>query len=240
MPMKLICYLSNGYPTIESSQEMAKRYVEAGCDVIELDFPSHDPFLEGDLIRNRMEKALAHCADFEAYMQGMREIKKNLPNTNFILMAYQNTIEEIGLEHFCQFCVDENFLDLILVGVTDGTVKDRLMALGIRVSCYVQFDLQPEEVEHAKNSNGFVYMQGKPTTGRINPDHPTLADCITYLRQNGITAPIYCGVGIHTPEDVTMAKNAGADGVFIGSTILKLHENVPEMQDTIRLFKSRC
>ncbi|MEG1437329.1 MAG: tryptophan synthase subunit alpha, partial [Oscillospiraceae bacterium] len=29
--MKLICYLSNGYPSIESSIKMAKDYVEAGC-----------------------------------------------------------------------------------------------------------------------------------------------------------------------------------------------------------------
>ena len=32
--MKLICYLSNGYPSIEASIEMAKTYVEAGCDII--------------------------------------------------------------------------------------------------------------------------------------------------------------------------------------------------------------
>ena len=56
--MKLICYLSNGYPTIESSVEMAGIYSEAGCDVIEIDFPSRNPYLESELISGRMAKAL--------------------------------------------------------------------------------------------------------------------------------------------------------------------------------------
>ena len=48
--MNLICYLSNGYPTIEKSIEVAQTYVSAGCDMIEIDFPSRDPFLEGEFI----------------------------------------------------------------------------------------------------------------------------------------------------------------------------------------------
>jgi len=41
--MDLICYLSNGYPSIESSIDAAKTYVDAGCDIIEIDFPSRNP-----------------------------------------------------------------------------------------------------------------------------------------------------------------------------------------------------
>jgi tryptophan synthase alpha chain len=32
--MKLICYLSMGYPSIEHSIKIAKEYVKAGCDII--------------------------------------------------------------------------------------------------------------------------------------------------------------------------------------------------------------
>ena len=75
--MKLICYLSNGYPTIESSIEMAEIYSEAGCDVIEIDFPSANPYLESELISGRMAKALENCSDFQKYMDGMVTAKKN-------------------------------------------------------------------------------------------------------------------------------------------------------------------
>jgi len=47
-------------------------------------------------------------------------------------------------------------------------------------------------------------------------------------------------VGIHTPEVVLMAKEAGADGVFVGSAILKLQNDPAKLQEAIRCFKQMC
>ena len=238
--MELICYLCNGYPSIDKSIEMAKTYVQAGCDIIEIDFPCQNPYLESDLIAGRMAKALEACGDYRAYMDGMARAKKELPGTSFLLLLYESTLLEIGYDTFISFCKENAFYDLILVGNQDDVIKSKLMADSIRVSCYVQYDLGRDEVQNAKNSNGFVYLQAKPTTGKINPDYPNLSDCIAYLRKEGIAAPIYCGVGIHSPEDVAMAKDAGADAVFVGSTILKLHEDKAALMDAIRAFKAKC
>ena len=144
--MNLICYLSNGYPSITSSKEMAGHYADAGCDIIEIDFPAHDPFLESEFIANRMHVALEACADYEKYMEGMAETKKNLPNTRFILLAYEATVLEIGYERFIAFCRKNEFKDIILVGQKDDTTKNRFIADGMGVSCYVQFQMLPEEV----------------------------------------------------------------------------------------------
>ena len=238
--MKLICYLCNGYPSIEKSKEVAKLYADAGCDIIEIDFPSHNPYLESDLIKGRMAKALEACSDYDAYMRGMIEIKQSLPQIKFILMVYENVIEEIGYDKFLRFCLDNDFLDMILVGIKDDVIKNKLIAAGIRVSCYVQFDLKDQEVEYAKASNGFVYLQAKPAPGQARPEYPELKDCIRYLREQGVTNPIYCGVGIHQPEDAAMAKAAGADAVFVGSTILKLHDDPERMEAKIREFSAQC
>ena len=238
--MKLICYLSNGYPTIEASIRMAETYVQAGCDIIEIDFPSHNPYLESEYISSRMAKALEACSDFDRYMEGMIETKRRLPQTTFILMVYENTIEEIGYEKFVAFCLKNDFRDMILVGIKDDVIKNKLIAAGIRVSCYVQFDLKDAEVAYAKQSNGFVYLQAKPAPGQLRSGYPTLKDCIRYLRKQGIDAPIYCGVGIHQPEDAAKAKEAGADAVFVGSTILKLHDQPEQLAKKIREFKAEC
>lgn len=238
--MKLICYLSNGYPSIADSIKMAQTYVEAGCDIIEIDFPSHNPYLESEYLSARMKVALASEPDYQKYMDGMAEVKRLLPNTTFILMVYESTLQEIGYEKFVDFCKAHDFMDLILVGIQDDAVKNRLMADGVRVSCYVQYALHEKEVASAKASNGFVYMQGKPLDSPVHPDYPELSDCIGYLRGQGIDRPIYCGVGIHTPEDAKMAKQAGADAVFVGSTILKLHDDRAALMAKIREFKAEC
>ncbi len=238
--MKLILYLSNGYPTIESSIEMARTYVDAGCDMIEMDFPSKDPFLEGDFIARRMAKALEAECDYDKYMVGMAKAHALLPDTKFILMAYESTILEIGIGRFGGFCRENDFEDIILVGSSTDEVKDRLIAAGLKVSCYVQFNLPEEEVRRALESNGFTYLQAVPAPGQATREHPTLKSCIGYLRSRGLENAIYCGVGVHSPQDAQMVRDAGGDGIFVGSTILRLHDDKLALAGKIREFKERC
>lgn len=238
--MKLICYLSNGYPSIEECLKLAETYVEAGCDVIEIDFPAKNPYLENAFIQDRMAHALNLCADPEAYMDGLARLKARMPGTSFILVVYEATLKEIGYECFRDFLLCNGFLDIIYVGLESGEIKERLIRDGIRVSCYVQYDLPEDEVEHAQKSNGFVYLQARPTTGRVNEKYPALADLIGYLRAKGVDRPIYCGVGIHRPEDARMAREAGADAVFVGSSILKLYDDKEALIQKIREFKAEC
>ncbi|MFX3617412.1 MAG: tryptophan synthase subunit alpha [Sporolactobacillus sp.] len=235
--MNLICYLSNGFPTLEHSKQMAENYVQAGCDVIEIDFPSSNPFLENDFIAGRMKKALEDCDDYTVYMNEMKQVKSNLPGTKFIVLVYENTVLDIGLTDFIHFCKTNDFGDVILVGIQKPDVKDKMIQSGLRVSCYIQFHMPENEIESAVCSNGFIYLQAKPSHGEINPKFPTLKDCISRLRNLGISRPIYCGVGIRTADDVQSVKKSGADGVFVGSTILKLHDNIPEMKNSIRKLK---
>jgi len=238
--MKLICYLSNGYPSIASSIEMAQNYTSSGCDVIEVDFPSRDPYLESPFIQERMAKALQACDDYSKYMAGITRIKEENPNTKIILLAYESTVKEIGVSDFIKFCKTNNLLDLIFVGLENEEVKNVLLQSGIRVSCYVQHHLPQDEITSALQSNGFVYLQAKPTNGNIHPDYPTLESCISRLRELGIDRPIYCGVGISNEEDVQYAKKANADAVFVGSTILKLHDDIPQMKLKIQSLKQNC
>lgn len=237
--MEIICYLSNGYPTLEHSYQMAIEYADAGCGMMEIDFPSRDPYLEGDYIAGRMAKALEACDDYDKYMDSIAAVKKRLPDVHLLVLAYENTVEEIGVDKFVRFCLNNDLKDILLVGLKDNAIKDKIMEEGLRVSCYVQYHMLPEEIEMAKKSNGFVYMQAKPN-GNINSKYPLLSDCIAHLRDCGIERPIYCGVGVHAPEDVKMVKAAGGDAAFVGSTILKLHEDIPAMKEMIGKFAAQC
>jgi tryptophan synthase alpha chain len=234
--IEVILYLSNGYPSIEASMKMAEEYADAGCTMIEVDFPSRNPFLEGKMIADRMKTALVACGDYKSYMKEISEIHRRLPQVKILVMIYENTIQEIGEDNFIQFCRENNLKDIILVGLTSDEVKEKCMKGGLRVSCYVQYQMQEDEVESAISSNGFVYMQAKPKQGQgyVNEKYPELKDCIRCLREKGIDRPVYCGVGVSSPEDIAMIKNAGGDGAFVGSTVLNLQNNIPAMKAKIR------
>ncbi len=236
--MKLICYLSNGYPGIEESAKIAEYYAAAGCDIIETDLPSRDPYLENEFIAKRMATALETCDDYDRYMDNIVQIKRKLPKIRILMVVYECTVKEIGVEKFIDFCNTNDLKDIIFVGLENDNIKNHLIESGLRVSCYVQFPMFPEEVESAKASNGFVYMQAKTTSDKINPAFPTLAHCIEHLRKQGIDREIYCGVGVSTPEDYEMVKNAKADGAFVGSTVLKLYNDPDKLMETIAAFKA--
>lgn len=240
--IEVILYLSNGYPTIEASKQIAKEYADAGCTMMEIDFPSHDPFLEGEMIAGRMKKALEACDDYDRYMHEIAELHQELLQVKLLVLAYENTILEIGEDKFIGFCLENDLKDVILVGITTSELKEKFIEAGLRVSCYVQFQMLEEEVQSAAASNGFVYMQAKPAPGQgyRNESYLTLEDCIRHLRKRGIERPIYCGVGVHDPADVAMVKQAGGDGAFVGSAVLKLQNDIPAMKNKIKEFISNA
>jgi len=43
--------------------------------------------------------------------------------------------------------------------------------------------------------------------------------------------------GCDTPEDFKMVIDAGADGAFVGSTVLKLYDQPEKLKETVRKFK---
>lgn len=216
-------------------------YADAGCKMMEVDFPSRNPYLESDFLKARMGKALEACDDYDKYMESIIRLKKELPEIKMLVLAYENTVLEIGTEKFINFCLENDLKDILLVGLSNNEVKDQIIEAGLQVSCYVEYHLPQEEIELAKKSNGFVYLQAKPyETQEKNEKYPTLKDCVQYLRECGIDRPIYCGVGVHAPEDVKLVKEAGGDAAFVGSTILKLHDDIPAMKNKIREFRAQC
>ncbi len=233
MAVKIIGYLSYGYPDLETSIRRAQVYRAGGCRCIEVDLPTDDPYLDNAFIQSRMKAAYAACADFGAYFGGVERIRACCPDTELIGLCYEHTVLEIGVETFIRRFRQAGLDALILVGSRDDRVKKQLLEAGIKIASYVTYALPDAEVEDAKTANGFVYLQAKPA-GAVRPGCESLAQCVSYLRQSGIQAPIYCGVGVSTPQDVREIREAGGDGAFIGSALLKQ----PSEEETVRYLRA--
>jgi len=234
--VQLICYLSNGFPSFDRSLDLAAQYVSAGCDTIEIDLPARHPFLENELIQNRMATVLRACDDYGQYLANIAEIRHRLPGTRVLLVVYEATVEEIGRERFIEFCRSNGLLDVILVGSAGEDVKRMLMQSGIRISCYVRAWMSTDEIASAVASNGFVYLQY--AAADVNPEYPTLRSRIDALRSRGVDRPIYCGVGVYGSADYQAVSDAGGDGAFVGSTILKLWDQPDQLRQAIASFKA--
>ena len=235
--MKVICYLSYGYPSIDYSLKMAKCYYESGADMMECSLPAKDPYLDSEFIAGRMADALAACDDYDVYLEKLGQFRRENPDFRIVFLLYEDTMLEIGADKLLAFMKEYGVNDIIYAGnINHPELKQRFIDEGIGICCPVNHHMLEKDIDEALHSNGFTYMEAKPLTGS-KPGYEELAPCRKHLRDAGMTRPIYCGVGIHTVEDVIYAKEAGGDGVFIGSTLIKLYDRPEEMKKTIAEFK---
>ena len=223
--VSLIGYLAFGFPSIDDSLERAKHFRAAGIDTVEVVIPSADPYLDNEYIQMTMREALRCEDDYQRYFDAIEKLKEIYDPGSIIILAYSETIEQIGRKRFVEWLKASGFSQMILVGSTAAEMTEYVMGFGIEVSSWVPFELPDEAVEAASAGNGFVYLQSK-SSGKIREGYPDLADCVKFLREHGIERPIYCGVGVSSKEDIRRIAEAGGEAAFIGSALLK--QNTPE------------
>ena len=80
MAFELVCYLNFGYPSIEDGIKDAQLYIDNGCRALQLDIPVKDPYLEHPFIQERMKACLDREPDYEAYFNGIRQIRMANPD----------------------------------------------------------------------------------------------------------------------------------------------------------------
>lgn len=236
MKTKLIGYFSIGYPTMEKSMEIAEAYLRNGIDMIEVGYPTDNPYLDNAYIGNTLRCAGKNLSSNDAVFDAVDELLRRHGSLPMILLAYDDSIRAAGVDHFMERAKKSGISDIILVGEKDESSKETLIRNGFRVSCYVTFSMPEEEIRLAQNSNGFVYLQAKPD-GRIREGCETLGKCVEYLKSRGIRNPIYAGVGISTPDDVKMVTGAKAEGVFIGSALLKQIPDPEKLKTYVQSLK---
>ena len=217
---KVIGYLSYGFPNIEESIHRAEVYYKAGCRCIEVDIPSNDPYMDNEFIQLRMKSAYKECSDANKYFEGIKTIQNRCPEAELIILSYAETVQQVGVGTFAELMKSTNLKQMILVGKEAKQVGSLLTEKGIKISSYISFAMEDEEINNAMGATAFIYLQAK-SSGIYREGCDKLEKCIDYLRNAGIKLPIYCGVGVSTPEDIMEIKKAGGDGAFIGSALLK-------------------
>ena len=232
--MKLIGYLPTGYPSIGRSLELAEKYLEGGCDGLEMGIPYPDPQVEPDGVASAMLFALWKNNNYEDYFSKICAFKQKYNDTWTAALVSQSTVEQVGMERFLRFYTESRMACLFGV-MMDGKMRAEFKRLGIGMSAAIQWDLNEERVQYALSlDSGIVYLRSKPASeAQIRPGLETMDRIITYLRERGIKLPIYAGVGIRTPDDIKRLKDNGVEGCFLGSSLMRHFDNEKELLKTV-------
>lgn len=237
MKFRPVFYMITGWPSIERTMEMVDKYVAHGVCALQFDMPSADPSRESQFIQERMRHARSLYGEgYEVYMNALRHIRSKYPTLEIHLVLYPDVIRTIGLERFGDFCMEIGIYSVLAM---DMEMMEYLNGRGIATATFIGYDTNDQAIAMAKaKDNQIVFLSNK--NGRTQPREGlvTWAQRMKYIREAGVKAPVFGVTGISTAAELAEVKAAGADGAYIGTIMMKLWDNEPELWKTLDAFQA--
>jgi tryptophan synthase alpha chain len=218
----LMPYLMGGFPTLEASRAIGEACVDNGGDLLELGVPYSDPLADGPVIHAAGTQALRAGATLDGVLDVGEALGARAP---VVLMAYANLVLARGVERLAAELAERGLAGLIVPDLPleeAGEVLAACDAAGVALVPLVAPTTPDERLAAiGARARGFVYtVSVTGTTG----ERAALADRFAEIVARAAAhtdVPVALGFGISTPEQAAQAAAAGADGVIVGSRLVR-------------------
>jgi tryptophan synthase alpha chain len=218
----LMPYVMAGFPTLEDSLAIAQACVQAGADVIELGLPYSDPLADGPVIHAAATRALRAGANVAGVLEVARALSASVP---VALMCYANMVFAPGADAFVERLARSGACGMIVPDLPQGEAPEVLRSCdehGLALIPLVAPTTTGERLAAiGASARGFLYtVSVVGTTGERSALASDLVEVIA--RAKACTSvPVAIGFGISTPEQALAAADAGADGVIVGTRLVR-------------------
>ncbi len=218
----LMPYLMGGFPTLAESTRIGEACVQAGADVLELGVPYSDPLADGPVIHDAATRALAAGASLAGVLEVARALAPAVP---VVLMCYANMVLAPGAPAFVERLARTGACGLIVPDLPFEEAAEVLAACdahGLALVPLVAPTTPPARLaEIGARARGFLYtVSVVGTTGERDALAERFAEVV--VRAKAATAvPVALGFGISTPAQARQAADAGADGVIVGTRLVR-------------------
>ncbi len=234
----LIPFFVIGDPDFDTSLEIIKTAIDAGADILELGIAFSDPIADGPTIQKADIRAMDNGITVTKALELIKQIKqyKDIP---IGLLMYYNLIYQYGTEKF--------FTDFHKAGVNSVLVadlsivdSDEIIPAAQAAGMDTVFMVTPNTAEDrikliASKTTGFIYTVSLlGVTGSRDQLSDAVETMVAQLKSL-TDVPICVGFGVSKPEHAATIASAGADGVIIGSRVIKIIEqNLDDKQNMLK------
>jgi tryptophan synthase alpha chain len=231
----LMPYLMGGFPTMEISKEIGLAYADGGADLVELGVPYSDPLADGPVVAAAGARALRAGSTLDGVLGVCETLAPRLP---VVLMCYANLVYARGTERFLEALASAGGSGLIVPDLPleeADEVAGAAERAGIALVPLVAPTTPPERLARiGARARGFVYTVSLiGTTGERTALSDTFADTVARARA-ATSVPVALGFGIATPEHAAQAAAAGADGVIVGSRLVRAAAEAGDAPGAVR------
>ena len=219
----LVAYLPVGFPDIETSIEAAVALAENGADIIELGPPYSDPVMDGVVIQEATQAALAAGFRLKDLFPAVRAITGRI-DVPVLVMSYWNPIWQYGVDRYADDLLAAGGAGIITPDITPEAAGEWIAA-SVRTGLDRIFLAAPTSTDErldliVANSTGFVYtVSTMGITGERAELDTAARTLVARLREHG--AQHACvGIGISTPDQVSGVIEY-ADGAIVGTALVR-------------------
>lgn len=216
-------YLPLGFPDLQTSIDAAVTLAEAGADILELGPPYSDPVMDGPVIQEATQAALAAGFRMRDTFTAVREIAART-DVPVLVMSYWNPIYQYGVDRYAEQLADAGGAGLITPDITPEAAGEWIAA-SRRTGLDRVFLAAPTSTDErlelvVGNSSGFVYtVSTMGITGERAELDAAARTLVDRLRDHGATHACV-GIGISTAEQVRGVLEY-ADGAIVGTALVR-------------------
>jgi tryptophan synthase alpha chain len=218
-------YLPLGFPDLQTSIDAAVVLAENGADVLELGPPYSDPVMDGTVIQEATQTALAAGFRLRDTFAAVREITSRV-DVPVLVMTYWNPVMQYGVDRYADDLLAAGGAGLITPDITPDAAGDWIAA-SERTGLDRVFLAAPTSTDERLDlilaaSTGFVYtVSTMGITGERAELDAAARGLVARMRARGSSGLRACvGIGISTADQVAGVLEY-ADGAIVGTALVR-------------------
>ncbi|MBC7109816.1 MAG: tryptophan synthase subunit alpha [Archaeoglobi archaeon] len=219
----LIAYITAGDPSREATLKFLE-VLDEYCDAIELGIPFSDPMADGPVIQQASFRAIKNGFRVRHVFEIVSSFRE-ISDKPIILMSYWNPIFRIGPERFLDemnSCGADALLVVDLPYDEAGDYIEMTERKGIKRVFLAAPNTSEERLRKIDELSSFVYLISLyGVTGERERISPVAFEALRRAKKI-CRKPVAVGFGISREEHVRALLREGADGVVVGSTIVRI------------------
>ncbi|MEM8503797.1 MAG: tryptophan synthase subunit alpha [Cyanobacteria bacterium P01_D01_bin.1] len=220
----LIPFVTAGDPDLATTAKALQLLDRSGADIIELGVPYSDPLADGPTIQAAATRALNRGVTLEAVIDLVAEVTPKL-SAPLVLFTYYNPILNRGVEQFLKDIYAAGARGLLVPDLPleeMDSLLETATAVGIAVILLIAPTSTDERIKAIANrSQGFVYLVSVTGVTGIRQEVATRVEGLISDLHSATDKPVCVGFGVSEPSQAKQLKDWGADGVIVGSAIVK-------------------